>query len=77
MSVTLEVSHPEMSTSKEAASKNMRDMSVTLEVSHPEMSPLKEVASENMLDMSVTAEVSHELPLVLMSWLKEEASENV
>ena len=41
MSVTLEVSHVEMSPLKTKALLNMELMSVTLEVSHVEMSPLK------------------------------------
>ena len=45
MSVTEEVSQPEMSRLKEVASRNIQDMSVTLDTSQSEMSRLKEVAS--------------------------------
>ena len=52
MSVTLEVSHPEMVPLNEVAPKNMLDMSVTAEVSHElplaPMSRSKEVALKNM-----------------------------
>ena len=58
MSVTLEVSHVEMSPLKSLAPLNMELMSVTLEVSHVEMSPLKSLAPWNILAMLVTLDRS-------------------
>ena len=48
MSVTEEVSHPDMSPSKVEASWNMPDMSFTEDVFHPERSPLKDEAPANV-----------------------------
>jgi len=59
MSVTLLVSHPDMSTLNSYASANIPDIFVTAAVSHPETSPLKANAPWNIPCMLVTAEVFH------------------